>query len=411
LIDNFCGKVIENIETLTLNDKQTDLTTLIYLTGNVQKNLNVINQNEIKYKKIRIINDFSYNTNIFDNNLNNNSNTNLEFIDMAEVPINIHNCGVFFHNMFDSSKDYFDLLTKEHQFQDLTESNKPSNAFRKGIYLCNVKQDKVNTTENTGTEEEQKDEEKEGDIHFNLLRCSSNLGGATDNYRDTDLEIVNKVNMVANDFFKEKVKLNHTLAQIYENHIVDNQEKKAKIKAHSDKTKDMPRNALMAFCTFYKSYYNGKFNEEHLKNITLTPEHFTRLVFKLKNPEVNRKLGYVDSFSIVLYPNSVFLMSLATNRLYTHEIKPSYHSIKNIPTRLGYVVRCSNTEAVYRNGQTYIKEGDKLIKLEKIDITNENEQVQELRKLYYQENLTTDLVEYNDLYFSMNNGDYMKPIL
>ena len=28
-------------------------------------------------------------------------------------------------------------------------------------------------------------------------------------------------------------------------------EKKAKIKAHSDKTKDMPRNCLIAFCTFY----------------------------------------------------------------------------------------------------------------------------------------------------------------
>ena len=47
--------------------------------------------------------------------------------------------------------------------------------------------------------------------------------------------------------------LNHVLAQIYYNKSAteDQKQTKAKIKAHSDKTKDMPTNGLMAFCTFY----------------------------------------------------------------------------------------------------------------------------------------------------------------
>ena len=48
-------------------------------------------------------------------------------------------------------KDYFKDICDEHQFQTLTESNKQSNAFRKGIYLTNVEQEKE-------------------ELHFNLLR-------------------------------------------------------------------------------------------------------------------------------------------------------------------------------------------------------------------------------------------------
>ena len=52
----------------------------------------------------------------------------------GQVPINIYNIGVYLRNYFDSN-DYFDSLSKEHEFQVLTESNKQTNAFRKGIYL------------------------------------------------------------------------------------------------------------------------------------------------------------------------------------------------------------------------------------------------------------------------------------
>jgi hypothetical protein len=65
----------------------------------------------------------------------------------------------------------------EHQFQHLTESNKPGTAFRKGIYITNV-----TTTENDTLE-------------FNLLRCSSNLDGSTDNFRDTDNHIIKEINL------------------------------------------------------------------------------------------------------------------------------------------------------------------------------------------------------------------------
>ena len=70
-----------------------------------------------------------------------------------------------------SRKNYFDLVTNEHEFQTLTESNKPSNAYRTGIYLTPVTK-------------------KEDGIEFKLLRCSSNLGGPTDNFREISRIIV-----------------------------------------------------------------------------------------------------------------------------------------------------------------------------------------------------------------------------
>jgi hypothetical protein len=35
----------------------------------------------------------------------------------------------------------------------------------------------------------------------------------------------------------------------------------------------------------------------------------------------------------------------------------------------------------------------------------------DLRQKYQQENATTDFVEYGDVYFSMNAGDYQEPIV
>ena len=48
-----------------------------------------------------------------------------------------------------------------------------------------------------------------------------------------------------------------------------------------------------------------------------------------------------------------------------------------------------------------------MVKME--DITN-NDAI-ELKKVYYDENMTDNIIYYKDLNFSMNKGDYMEPII
>ncbi len=117
-------------------------------------------------------------------------------------------------------------------------------------------------------------------------------------------------------------------------------------------------------------------------------------------------LKHHQEFSVILYPNSVFLIPLSTNRLYTHEIKPSMLNVEKIPVRMGYVVRCSNVEAKFMNNETFINENGNLIKLEPMT----SESIQNLRNSYIEENKTENLVEYGEVHFSMNLGDYEKPI-
>ena len=220
----FCG----TFQTEIKNNDISSSDKIIYLCGNISQVYDVIRN--VKYKIIYVIRELSNNYENCDN---------YEITSLGNVPINIHNVGVYFRNFFNSeNKDYFNLIKNEHEFQMLTESNKPTFAFRKGIYLSKI-------------------EEVKNELKYHLLRCSSNLNGSTDNFRDTDKEIVNQVNNISQYFFEEKTELNHVLAQIYEN----NDQGKAKISAHSDKTKDMPRNGLIAFCSFYESYYNDKFND------------------------------------------------------------------------------------------------------------------------------------------------------
>lgn len=429
--NNFCGKVLNFEEFEKIENLDEDVN--IYFCGDISKIYDI--SNKYTNNKIYIIHEFLCRDNI--NGINgvndymgdyitlNKNNKNIKFINSGQVPINIHNVGVYFRDFFDSdNKDYYESIENEHKFQKLTESNKQGKAFRKGIYLSNVNKD-----------------DNKDNIRFNLLRCSSNLDGPTDNFRETDKEILKSVNEINNDFFSEKVELNHVLAQIYQdakpswlyvyfmifvnyfwqlifklNYFnMKNTEKKAKIKAHSDKTKDMPGCATMAFCTFYKSYKYNKFNEpeKQIKKSKLDKFDYvykdcsvlTQLHFKLK-PTVEDKT-LVKDFCITLYPNSVFLMSLNTNRLYTHDIRPSPLSIDKIPTRMGYVIRCSNTEAVFKNGSTYILNGDKEIKLEKPTAYD----ILKVKELYFTENTTTDKVSYDNIYFSLNDGDYLKPIL
>jgi len=91
-------------------------------------------------------------------------------------------------------------------------------------------------------------------LHLRLLRCSTNLSGPTDNFRATDRHIVDALNQEAALVFSEVAPLNHVLAQIYQNTLADAEKKqaKARISSHADKTKDMPGDGAMVFCTFYE---------------------------------------------------------------------------------------------------------------------------------------------------------------
>lgn len=392
----FCGNVFSDL--ISFDNYKCSPNTIIYLCGDVGQSFDTINFPDTVTGVINVIKELSYN---YENSENSEK---YKLINLGEVPINIHNVGVYFRKFFNSDKKYYNSIVAEHQFQSLTESNKKTNAFRKGIYLTNVKQN---------------DDEKDNEIKFKLLRCSTNLDGPTDNFRDTDNEIVNKVNNVSQSFFENGSLLNHVLAQTYHNTKgLDgtNKERKAKISEHSDKTKDMPKNGLMAFCSFYKDYSYDNFDDIN-KYIKHPPNDqydycykektsvLTKLRFRLKKEVTDESME--KQFDLTLYPNSVFLMPLSTNRLYTHEIIPSKLPIDKIPTRMGYVIRCSNTDAVFKDNQTYIVKDKKYIKLEE----STEEGISRLKKLYVKENSTTEIVYYNNFHFSLNEGDYTKPIL
>lgn len=378
LLTHFCGNTVSSFDDIpSLNDKNR-----VYIVGDLTKFTDCINESV----ELLIIEEFSF-------NIEHINNTKFKLISHGQVPLNIHNAGVYYRKLFDDKRDYFSKITAEHEFQQLTESNKPTTALRKGIYISKVT--------------EAKDEQ----LHFYLLRCSSNLTGATDNLRETDHRVVNLVNEAAKFDFTLPTGLNHVLAQIYENKAKDEnnpKDVKAKIKAHSDKTKDMPKAGLIAFCTFYE---NSKFAElkpsktDSFDWCYKKSSALTRLIFKLKPTVTDESL--VKEFTVTLYPNSVFIIPLSTNRLYTHEIRPSVLNIDKIPIRMGYVIRCSNLEAVYKNNKTFIKENDELIEMKNIN----DENMLDLRDAYYQENKYQSHVDYGTVHFSMNSGDYKKPIL
>lgn len=377
LIDRFCGKVVNSFAEIPANpgDKR------IYVCGNIagiKKELG----------PLYIIKELS-------GNYENCNRNDIHLITLGEVPIVVNNAGVYFRKLF-TEDDYFNKIKAEHVFQELTESNKPSKAFRKGIYLTKV------------TKEENEDGNEV--LHYRLLRCSSNFTGPTDNFRTTDHKIIDSLNDAVKYVFEYKTELNHVLAQIYENKMKTEdteKEMKSRIKAHSDKTKDMPKDGLIVFCTFYDNA-----NVEHLKSSTTDRydscykgvSALAKLHFKLKSTVEDDALE--KEFSVTLYPDSVFMIPLSTNRLYTHEIRPSMLNADRIPTRMGYVVRCSNLEAQHINHQTYIRENDSLVKLDKM--TPETQE--ELRNFYYDENKSEKMIKYGKIHFSMNSGDYEKPI-
>jgi hypothetical protein len=310
----------------------------------------------------------------------------VEPVHLGRLPIRVDDVGVYYRRFFDDG-DFFRRITSEHTFQSLTESSKPSKAHRTGIYLTPVI--------------------RQGDeLRFHLLRCSTNLSGPTENFCATDRLIVNALNEEADVIFRGAAPLNHVLAQRYPSTTVGLKQTKARISAHADKTKDMPVNAIMAFCTFY----------DGLGALTPLPDDafdygykrrsgLTRLHFRLKDP-VRQQAGLPLEFSLTLYPGSVFFMPLSTNRLYTHEIQASVLDAPMLPTRLGYVVRCSKTQAVHAQGGTFLEMDGRRVPLEPPTPSG----VDALRELYAAENRSDASIDYGDQFrFSMNEGDYRAP--
>jgi hypothetical protein len=171
----------------------------------------------------------------------------------------------------------------------------------------------------------------------------------------------------------------------------------------------------MGFCSFYQGYGGEEFNSKYKKssvdvfdyvlNSVSNTSVLTRLRFRLKSDVPNTDKQYTPQFDIILYPNSVFIMSLMTNRIYTHEIVPSGLNADKIPTRMGYVIRCSNTLATHKDGRTYLNKENKLIEMKEPD----EEGIGKLKDLYYRENMTSEKIVYSGFNFSLNKGDYLKP--
>lgn len=379
LIRDFCGSVI------TPDDLCSGLPSFaqktVYLCGDVsQVSAHTLNA----AARVFVIQELSHGYNEADGKI-------WTFVDRGQVPIRVHGVGVYYRRFFDLGWDHFNRVCTEHAFQTLTESTKPGTAHRTGIYLTPVRQD--------GEE-----------LHFRLLRCSTNLSGPTENFRANDCRIVDALNREAAFIFQNHAPLNHVLAQVYHNTPADAEHKqsKAKISAHADKTKDMPVNGIMAFCTFYDQL-------DKLRPLTKDAFDFghngisglTRLHFRLKEAVAERPgCTLPGQFTLTLYPNSVFFMPLSTNRLYTHEIRSSTLDAEVLPTRLGYVVRCSSTEAVHKNGHTSLKMNGTCVKLE----PPTPEGMKELRNLYAKENQSDAFIDYGDRFlFSMNTGDYLAP--
>jgi hypothetical protein len=312
-------------------------------------------------------------------------------VDLGRVPIRVHGAGVFYRRFFDPVADHFGRIRAEHEFQSLTESTKPGKAHRSGIYLTPVTR--------SGDE-----------LHFRLLRCSTNLSGPTESFRPTDTRIVEALNREATALFRNQAPLNHVLAQIYHNTLAtaERKQSKARISAHADKTKDMPVNGIMAFCTFYDRLDRLRpLAEDAFDYGVKGTSGLTELRFRLKEPTGERDgAALPPQFTLTLYPGSVFFMPLSTNRLYTHEIRPSALDAALLPTRLGYVVRCSSAEAVHKNGDTFLKVPGGMARLEPPTPAG----MDELRRLYAEENRTSSFIDYGHRFlFSMNMGDYVAP--
>lgn len=387
---DFCGIVHDLPDGTALDTTTYTGNPTVYVAGDVGKIICLL-MFSARQQQVKIIREFAFNHETIKE-----SGLPFSFVTAGEVPLNIHNVGLYFRSVFHDDKDYFRELLAAHQFQELTESNKPGVSYRKGIYLTEVEegQDQIGR-------------------RFRLLRCSTNLNGPTDAFKDIDRDIIRKANEVTRPFFEHPPVFNHVLAQVYENHVEQTEtvpkDRKARIKRHSDKTKDMPPNALIAFATFYSDFPEGVHPsaDDPYDRVYKNGSVLTQLRFRLKDCVTDRP-DLPKLFNVTLYPNSLFVISLETNRIYTHEIVPPTLPVAKIPTRLGYVIRCSDTEARHLDGITYLREnGGEEVPLKAPTV----EDIKAIKEMYFQENCTDRVIRYEPTDYSLNDGDYREPTL
>ena len=123
LLTHFCGSVVTSCADITLIDEKQR----IYIVGDLTKLTSGFHESV----ELLVVKEFSFNV----EHINNNA---FKLISHGQVPLNIHNAGVYYRKLFDDERDYFTSIKAEHNFQQLTESNKPSTALRKGIYISKV---------------------------------------------------------------------------------------------------------------------------------------------------------------------------------------------------------------------------------------------------------------------------------
>lgn len=110
----------------------------------------------------------------------------------------------------------------------------------------------------------------------------------------------------------------------------------------------------------------------------------------------------------------MLLIPLSTNRLYTHEIKPPRLPVEKMPTRMGYVIRCSDRrakhDAAVAGGITWIEDAASDGGWAPMEVMTEDDN-RALKELYFRENASSQAVSYPTSRFSMNQGDYLPPRL
>ena len=312
--------------------------------------------------------------------LSRNWHDDAKLISVGEVPLDVHGLGVLFPEMFG---DCFEQFEQDHKLGELTLGENKTNAGRKGMLLSEVGED--------GS--------------FQLMRCSTNFELPTHNLSAADRKAMRRVNEAARRVFGEVPAVNSILAQKY----VNTAQLKSRISSHSDKTKDIAPDSFIAFVTHYDMKTNapqkGKKKLRRVGYDWLCGE--TSVLTKLR---FRRKQGAPslepETFDVTLYPGSVFMIPLRTNELYTHETVPSNLPHDWLPTRLGCVMRCSRSRAVFRDGAAYIVDGEELRPLTKPT----PEQLKWLKDMYRRENLTTERVVYPLVDFTMNDGDLLAPV-
>eukprot|EP01031_Cornospumella_fuschlensis_P027067 gene27067-32705_t len=146
LTKKFCGTVILDLAQIPVEFARR----IVYVCGDISK-LGEIDLSSAD--TVFIVGDLSTNY----------DEASWSVVSVGQVPILVHGVGVYYRRFFDLELDLFSRISAEHVFQSLTESNKPGTAYRTGIYLTPV-------------------EQQGNELHFRLLRCSSNLSGPTGNF-------------------------------------------------------------------------------------------------------------------------------------------------------------------------------------------------------------------------------------